>query len=70
MGKQRKQDYLRATVKRHRLADKKETILDEFCRVWEYNRKVVHMRLPEVPEVLPVLAYWATLFLEKRYEHE
>ena len=41
MGKQGKQEYLRAILKRYRLADKKEkqSILDEFCKVCEYNRK-------------------------------
>ncbi len=41
MGKQGKQEYLQAILKRYRLADKKEkqAILDEFCEVCEYNRK-------------------------------
>ena len=41
MGKRGKKDYLRAILKRYRLADKKEkrSILDEFCKVCEYNRK-------------------------------
>ena len=41
MGKRGKQEYLRAILKRYRLADKKEkrSILDEFCKVCDYNRK-------------------------------
>jgi len=41
MGKRGKQEYLRAILKRYRLAEKKEkrAILDEFCKVCEYNRK-------------------------------
>ena len=41
MEKRGKQEYLRAILKRYRLADKKErrSILDEFCKVCDYNRK-------------------------------
>ena len=41
MGKRGKQEYLWAILKRYRLAEKKEkrSILDEFCKVCEYNRK-------------------------------
>lgn len=41
MGIQSKQEYLQAILKRYRVAGKKEkqTILDEFCGVCEYNRK-------------------------------
>ncbi len=41
MGKRSKQEYLGAILKRYQLGDKKEkqAILDEFCRVCEYNRK-------------------------------
>ena len=41
MGKRGKKEYLRAILKRYTLADKKEkrSILDEFCKVCEYNRK-------------------------------
>ena len=41
MRKRGKQEYPQAILKRYRLADKKEkrAILDEFCKVCEYNRK-------------------------------
>ncbi len=45
-GRQGKQEYLEAILRRYQLADKdeKQTFLDEFCRVYEYNRKYA-MRL-------------------------
>jgi len=41
MGKQARQEYLAAIRKRYHLAGKKEkrAILDEFCKVCDYNRK-------------------------------
>lgn len=57
MGKRSKQEYLRAILKRYRLADKKgkQGILDEFCRVCEYNRKYAIRLLSrgDVPVLCP-----------------
>ena len=41
MGKQARQEYLAAIRKRYHLSGKKEkrAILDEFCKVCNYNRK-------------------------------
>ncbi len=43
--KMEERDYLLAIVKRYRVATKKEKrkILDEFCKVCEYNRKYANL---------------------------
>lgn len=54
MGTQSKREYLEAIRKRYVLADRKEKriVLDEFCKVCEYNRKYAIRLLRRIDSVM------------------
>jgi len=54
MGKQGKREYLESIRKRYHLADKKQkrAILDEFCKVCDYNRKYAIRLLGQLDSIM------------------